>query len=77
MEELRDFRDITIIQQTSKKTKKLKGKGRKDKETETESSSQKSPPPAAKNPKEFLLSNEELDDLTNIKWVQGKNKILL
>ena len=66
MEELKNFHDQSIIIQASKKAKKLKGKSRKDEETDKETSSKKTPP--AKKLKETLLSNDELDDLTDIEW---------
>ena len=58
----------------AKKDKKLKGKGRKDKETDKVASSNEKVPPA-KNLKETSLSNEELDDLTDIEWPEECKKM--
>ena len=52
----------------------MKGKGRKDKETDKVASSNEKAPPA-KNLKETLLSNKELDDLTDIESPQEYKKM--
>lgn len=67
MEELREFHDINVIQEASKK----KGKARKEKETrkETEKETRKE----VSVLKEFLLSDNELEDLTDIEWPEEYN----
>ena len=67
MEELREFHDINVIQEASKK----KGKARKEKETrkETEKETRKE----VSVLKEFLLLDNELEDLTDIEWPEEYN----
>ena len=63
MEELREFHDVVVIQEASKK----KGKARKEKETRKETRKEVSVL------KEVLLLDNELEDLTDIEWPEEYN----
>ena len=75
MEELREFHDIVVIQEASKK----KGKARKEKEIrkETEKETRKETEKETRKEvsvlKEFLLSYNGLEDLTDIEWPEEYN----
>ena len=69
LEELKVIQDKTIMMQAGKKPKHKKPKGGKTKEKETDKetiSMTKNKPD--KNLAETLLTNEELDELTDIEW---------
>ena len=83
MEELREFHDIVVIQEASKK----KGKARKEKEIrketeketrkeiekETRKETEKEARKEVSVLKEFLLSYNGLEDLTDIEWPEEYN----